>query len=90
MHCPLTGTLFAFYNSSNYTTMKKLLITMAAAIAMTSMSSCERNFTCTCVYPGAAAGTTKTTIKAYNRYDAQETCTKLNNGARQNGGACAL
>lgn len=63
---------------------------MAAAIAVTSMSSCQRNFTCTCVYPNAAAGTTKTTIKAYHRSDAKETCSKLNNGARLNGGACAL
>lgn len=63
---------------------------MAVAIAATSMSSCQRNFTCTCVYPNANAGTTTTNIKAYNRSDARETCSKLNNGAQLNGGACAL
>lgn len=63
---------------------------MAVAITATSMSSCQRNFTCTCVYPDKAAGTTYTTIKAYKRSDAVETCRTVHNGARLNGGACAL
>jgi len=63
---------------------------MAAAMIVTSMSSCERNYTCTCVYPYTNAGTTTTNIKAYSRSDAQETCNKVHEGAKRNGGACAL
>lgn len=63
---------------------------MAVAIIATTMSSCERKFTCTCVYPNSNAGTTTTTIKAYKRSDAQETCRKIHQGAVLNGGACAL
>lgn len=70
--------------------MKKLYLIMATAIVVTSMSSCQRNFTCTCVYPGKAAGTTTTNIKAYSRSDARETCDAMNDGARRNGGACSL
>lgn len=71
--------------------MKKLLLlaTLAAGIIFTS--SCERTFTCTCVYPGqSSGGTTKTTIKAYHRSDAVETCNKIHQGAQLNGGSCAL
>lgn len=70
--------------------MKQILLIMAVAITATFLSSCERSFTCTCVYPGTSAGTTKTTIKAYHRSDAQQTCDKIHQGAKLNGGACAL
>lgn len=63
---------------------------MASAIVVTSLSSCEKKYTCTCVYPGQAAGTTQTTIKAYKRSDARETCDNIHRGAQLSGGACAL
>lgn len=63
---------------------------MAVAITATSMSSCEKKYTCTCVFPNSNAGTTTTTIKAYRRADAKETCDKVHQGARLNGGACSL
>jgi hypothetical protein len=53
-------------------------------------TSCQRSYTCTCVYPHQAAGTTQTTIKAYNRSDAKATCAEHNEGAKLRGGACAL
>lgn len=70
--------------------MKKLFIITAIAVTAISLTSCEKNYTCTCVYPGSNAGTTKTTIKAYKRNDARETCDKVHAGAQLNGGACAL
>ncbi len=70
--------------------MKKLLLIAAIAVTASFMASCEKNYTCTCVYPGTNAGTTKTTIKAYNKRDARETCDKVHAGAVLNGGACAL
>lgn len=70
--------------------MKKALLLPALAAAIISMSSCERNFTCTCVYPDSNIGTTKTNIKAYKRSDAEVHCSSLNKGAKTLGGACAL
>ena len=70
--------------------MKKILLVMAVAIIATSMSSCERKYTCTCVYPDSGIGTTKTTIRAYNKREAERTCDKLSEGAKVNDGLCAL
>lgn len=70
--------------------MKKAVLLPALAAAMISMSSCERNFTCTCVYPDSNIGTTKTNINAYKRSDAEVHCSSLNKGAKTLGGACAL
>jgi hypothetical protein len=70
--------------------MKKLALITVGVVAITAMSSCEKKYTCTCVYPNAQAGTTKTDIKAYRRSDAQATCSNMNTGARLSGGACAL
>ncbi len=70
--------------------MKKAILLPAIAVAIISMSSCERNFTCTCVYPNTNIGTTKTNIKASKRSDAEVHCNSLNKGAQTLGGACAL
>ena len=70
--------------------MKKMALITIGVMAITAMSSCEKKYTCTCVYPNAKAGTTTTTIKAYSRTDAQATCSNVNAGARLSGGACAL
>ena len=68
----------------------KYLYIAATALFTIAVSSCERKFTCTCVYPNQSAGTTYTTIRAYNRSDAKATCADLNEGAKLRGGACAL
>ncbi len=70
--------------------MKNILLIAVAIVSTTAMSSCEKKYTCTCVYPNATAGTTHTTIKAYRRTDAQTTCSNMNTGAKLSGGACAL
>ncbi|MBS1771228.1 MAG: hypothetical protein JST82_00105 [Bacteroidetes bacterium] len=70
--------------------MKRILPVILSMTTTIVLSSCERKYTCTCVYPNAAAGTTKTEIRAYSRSDAKETCSNMNTGAKLNGGACAL
>lgn len=70
--------------------MKKIAFITVGVIVLATMSSCEKKYTCTCVYPGSAAGTTTTNIKAYKRSDAVATCNSMNTGAKLSGGACAL
>ncbi|HEY9176884.1 MAG TPA: hypothetical protein VIN07_04300 [Flavipsychrobacter sp.] len=70
--------------------MRKAILLPALAAAIISMSSCERNFTCLCVYPDSNIGTTKTNIKAARKSDADVHCSSLNKAAQKNGGACAL
>jgi hypothetical protein len=67
--------------------MKKLLPVVVAAILFTS---CEKNYTCTCVYPGSTIGTTKTTFKAKKKSQAESNCADLNTQAKTNGGSCAM
>jgi hypothetical protein len=70
--------------------MKRFLPLAAAVIVLATATSCERKYTCTCVYPGQAVGTTTTTIRAYNKTDARNVCDGMNEGAKTRGGACAL
>ncbi len=69
--------------------MKKAILLPAIAAAVISMSSCERTFTCLCVYPDSNIGTSRTKVKA-RKTDADMYCTSLNKGAQKSGGACAL
>jgi len=63
---------------------------MAYAIGVTALSSCERTFTCTCVYPNSTIGTTRTTMKAVHKSDAEDRCSIMDKGAQAYDGACAL
>lgn len=54
------------------------------------LASCEKKYTCTCVYPGSSIGTTETTFKAKKKADAESSCAAQNVGANANGGSCAL
>lgn len=56
---------------------------------ITALTSCEKNYTCICTYPGASVGTTETSFKA-SKDDAQASCGDLNTDAKVKGGACAL
>lgn len=70
--------------------MKIIKFAVIGIMLAGGLSSCERNYTCTCVYPGAAVGTTKTEFKASKKADAEANCNAQNNGAKINGGSCAL
>lgn len=67
--------------------MKKLSFVIIGAIIL---ASCEKTYTCTCVYPGQAIGTTKTEIKAKKKADAEASCNNQNTAAKAQGGSCAL
>jgi hypothetical protein len=67
--------------------MKTLFLVIAGAIVL---SSCEKNYTCTCVYPNSSISTSKTTFKTAKKSDAETSCGNLNTSAKVNGGACAL
>jgi hypothetical protein len=69
--------------------MKKILSLGISALVAIAFTSCEKSYTCTCTYPGAAVGTTETTFKA-KKDDAQAQCNNLNTSAQVTGGACAL
>ena len=68
-------------------TMKKLTL---AIIGLLTLASCEKTYTCTCTYPNATIGTTKTEIKAKKRADAEAACNTQNTAAQVQGGSCAL
>jgi hypothetical protein len=70
--------------------MKKITLVIVCAVMAATMSSCEKNYTCTCVYPGSTIGTTSTTYKAKKKSDAEAACSAQNVGAKANGGSCAL
>jgi len=70
--------------------MKILGFAVIGIMMMTALSSCEKKYTCTCVYPNSSIGTTTTTFKASKKSDAQATCNVQNSGAKSSGGSCAL
>jgi hypothetical protein len=70
--------------------MKRILPMAAIAVMLVTATSCEKKYTCTCVYPNQAVGTTTTDIRAYNKSDARDVCDGMNDGAQARGGACAL
>lgn len=69
---------------------KALLLNIAVVAGIILMSSCERNYTCICVYPGSTISTSKTTFKAKRRSEAETACSRQHTGAMASGGSCAL
>lgn len=69
--------------------MKKICSLGIGVLLLAAFASCEKSYTCTCTYPGAAIGTTETNFKA-KEDDAQARCADLNTDAQTKGGACAL
>ncbi len=70
--------------------MKIIKLAVIGITLMTALSSCEKKYTCTCVYPGSSVGTTATEFKASKKSEAEATCSKQNIGAKASGGSCAL
>ena len=68
------------------------MITFAVigVMLMATFTSCEKKYTCTCVYPGSSVGTTSTEFKASKKSEAEATCAAQNSGAKASGGSCAL
>ncbi len=70
--------------------MKKIASFGVGVLLMTAFASCEKNYTCTCTYPGSSIGTTETSFKSKKKTDAEASCATLNTNAQTLGGACAL
>ena len=70
--------------------MKIIKLAVIGITLMTALSSCEKKYTCTCVYPGSTVGTTQTEFKAAKKADAETTCNSQNTAAKAKGGSCAL
>ena len=69
--------------------MRKIASFGIGVFLLTTFASCKKNYTCTCTFPNASVGTTKTTFKA-KKDDAEASCAALNTNAQTIGGACAL
>lgn len=69
--------------------MRKIAL-LGACIAFITTTSCKKEYTCTCVYPNSNIGTTQTKYKTSDKSDAQTQCAQLDQGAKLNGGSCAL
>lgn len=71
--------------------MKKFIrLNIAMLVILLAASSCERKYTCLCVYPGSNISTSRTSYKAKRRSDAEAMCSNQNIAARKQGGSCAL
>ena len=67
--------------------MKKILLPVIAVLMMTAMSSCKKDWTCTCTIMG---DTTTETYTNVSRSDAKEKCEAQDALAQQKGGSCKL
>lgn len=70
--------------------MIKSTFTILALAAALALSSCEKKYTCVCVYPNSNISTSETTYKARKKADAEDKCSEQNTAARNNDGSCAL
>lgn len=70
--------------------MKKQIVTLLSFVGLLALTSCERKYTCVCVYPNSNISTTRTEFKAKKESDAEASCTQLNSAAQTSGGSCAL
>lgn len=67
--------------------MKKLVLAVAA-LGLISLTSCKKDYTCTCKYPGSAD--VATALGKQKKSDAKKTCDAANSIATIAGGSCSL
>ena len=67
--------------------MKKVLL-VGLVIAGASLTSCKKDYTCTCTIAGF--DDTVTPLNDYKKSDAEDACDALNTSASTLGGSCAL
>jgi hypothetical protein len=73
--------------NQNSLLMKKFFIPALAALFIVGMTSCKKDWTCTCTIAGT---TTSTTIPDSNKSDATDACDALSTTASILGGSCSL
>jgi Ni/Co efflux regulator RcnB len=68
--------------------MKKLLLSVAAfAIVATTMTSCKKEYTCSCTILGQ---TQDTKFEKMSKADAEDKCKEASTGAAILGGSCSI
>jgi hypothetical protein len=72
--------------------MKKLLSIAAVTVALISLSSCKKDYTCTCKFSGVGAGTPNVVaqINDSKKADAKEACDELTTSYTPIGGSCSI
>jgi hypothetical protein len=72
--------------------MKKLLSIAAVTVALVSLSSCKKDYTCTCTFSGSGAGLPNQVIeyKDVKKKDAKESCDQAQTTWATLGAACEL
>jgi len=72
--------------------MKKLLSIAAVTVALVSLSSCKKDYTCSCTYTATGLGTqtTNTTIADAKKKDAETACDNIQTTYSLLGGTCEL
>lgn len=67
--------------------MKKFFIPALAALFIVGMTSCKKDWDCTCTIAGV---TTTTTLSDLSKSEAEDACEASNVGAALLGGSCSL
>lgn len=72
--------------------MKRFLSIAAVAVALVSLSSCTKDFTCTCTFSGIGAGTPSQDFeyKDVKKKDAKESCDAQQTAWASGGATCEL
>lgn len=68
--------------------MKKFSILAVAAIFVLGLSSCKKDYTCTCTYP--SGDPESVTYKDVKKKDAEDACDALSALAAIGGGSCKI
>lgn len=67
--------------------MKKFFIPALAVVFIVGMTSCKKDYTCTCTIAGLETSVTYTDVK---KADAEEACDAASTAAAIGGGSCSL
>lgn len=72
--------------------MKRFFAFAAVSVALISLSSCKKDYTCTCKFSGVGAGTPDITTqyKDSKKSDATDACDVLTTNYSPVGGSCSI
>jgi hypothetical protein len=72
--------------------MKRFFALATVSVALISLSSCKKDYTCTCKFSGVGAGTPDVTaeFKDSKKSDAKDGCDELTSSYSPIGGSCSL
>jgi hypothetical protein len=72
--------------------MKRFFALATVSVALISLSSCKKDYTCTCTFSGVGAGTPNVVaqINDAKKSDAKEACDELTTTYTPIGGSCSI